>query len=52
VKALSSSPSMAGVGGKGLGNGGTRWKLEAERDNISLPGAFKTYANPWEGRTW
>jgi hypothetical protein len=29
-------------------HGGPRWKLEAERACFSTPGAFKTYANPWE----
>jgi hypothetical protein len=29
---------------------GPRWNVEAERACFSFPGAFKTYANPWEGQ--
>jgi hypothetical protein len=32
------------------GHGGTRWKVGAERESFSFPGAFKTYANLWEGK--
>jgi hypothetical protein len=31
-------------------HGGPSWDLEAEKACFSSPGAFKTFANLWEGR--
>jgi hypothetical protein len=35
-----------------MGHDETRWKLKAKTMSFSFPGAFKTYTNLWERKTW